>query len=557
MARGLLPLTVVLALVAVREASPRGSGTVHFPSVHFPELCFAVGGRLACAGPTSGQEGVTGGGPPHTRRRLLAPAATVARRARVQCVLRAETVSSGKGDSGEEDDFGALLREWGVEDARPVLEANGFTSVTRVREALEPDDLPELGLPLATRKLLARLLKHLADERRQQQDEAVKERVVNLLRELPKDGVAGTCEGVADDDTYNTNAAMTKTRWQPFHRVISDAIEAAAGNFELRAIEEVELDAPVNEEALNTSLVPVVDDDDDLPTNVPLSSGRGGRYEASRKRVLAPPPPIVAGQKQKRHFRYRSRDGDFFVKVVLTGEPVDNRCADEKEDAAGDLLSMFSGGGSAAAGPLDFGTDMNSLVSGLDFAAGGGPLLGSAAGGGGLILGVPDEVKRQLFGADEEQAGKLVYPHNLYQGEQVALSHLRGTGQMRMPAPILAGDLLDVESVANHMEARFSASDLVSGGFGVLEWVELRRDITPVVVSDVAQQLAKVSYTFPYSTFTPPPPIFTPPATLTPPSPSPSPEIPHSLLLTPCSLLLIPYSLLLTLCSYSLLIILY
>ncbi len=431
----LLSLPVVLALVAVRAASPQRSGTAQSPSL--PELCFAPGVRLAYPA-TSAPGGLAVGRTSHARCRAPAPAATVWRRAWVRCVLRAETLSLGKGDSDEDDAFGALLREWGVEDARPVLEANGFHSVTRVRDVLEPDDLPELGLPLATRKLLARLIKHLADEKRQQEDEAVKARVMGLLRDLPEDGLAGASEGVADDKgiadgkAYNADATMTKTRWQPFHRVISDTIEAEAGSFELRAIEEVELDAPVNEEARNTSLVPVVDDDDGLPKNVPLSSGRGGRYEAARKRVLAPPPPIVAGQKQKRHFRYRSREGDFFVKVVLTGEPVDKRCADEKEDAAGSILSMLSGGGSAAAGPLDFQADMDSLVSGLDLAAGGGPLRGSDAGGGGLILGVPDDIKLQLFGAEEEQAVKLVYPHNLYHGEQVALSQLRDVGQVCM-----------------------------------------------------------------------------------------------------------------------------
>ena len=35
-------------------------------------------------------------------------------------------------------------------------------------------------------------------------------------------------------------------------------------------------------------------------------------------------------------------------------------------------------------------------------------------------------------------------------------------------------------------------SDLFSGGYGVLEWVELKRDINPKIVSDVAQQLARV-----------------------------------------------------------------
>jgi len=79
---------------------------------------------------------------------------------------QARTKGSSARSQGASDDLGALLHTWRVEDARPALEANGFTSVQRMRDELEADDLPELGLSLATRKILARLLKHWADEKR-------------------------------------------------------------------------------------------------------------------------------------------------------------------------------------------------------------------------------------------------------------------------------------------------------------------------------------------------------------------------------------------------------
>ena len=51
---------------------------------------------------------------------------------------------------------------------------------------------------------------------------------------------------------------------------------------------------------------------------------------------------------------------------------------------------------------------------------------------------------------------------------------------------------MDPEYVKNHKDAGFALSELFSGGYGVLEWIELERHITPAVISDVAQQLARL-----------------------------------------------------------------
>lgn len=501
MARHCAFLLVLVAVASVREASPRPGSAWSFPVLeNNVQLCFGMPcARVAALQAVAGERCTHAPLMLQTPLARGLPAASSVPRLR-RCVLHAEPERAGGAGT---DDLGELLRTWGVTDARPVLESNGFTSVERVRDVLEADDLPELGLPLATRKILARLIKHLADEKKEEKEAALKQKVKNLLEETgagvtaddadeEAKAAAAAAQKMLDDmdGKYNSDARIGRRKWQPFHRAVTEAITASAGTFELRAIEEVELDAPVNEAALNTSLTPASDDDDNLPDTVPLSSGRGGRYEAARKRVLAPPPPLQPGQKQKRHFRYRSREGDFFVKVVLTGEPVDNRCADEKEDVAGDMLSMLMGGDLENTDTMDFGADLDSLVKGLDLQGASGAQFGE--GGTGLILDIPDDFKLQLFGAEEVTVKGLKYPHNLYESEQIALSKLRSTGQMRMPAPIVAGDLLNADFVSNHLEAGFPQSDLMSGGYGVLEWVELKRDINPLVVSDVAQQLARV-----------------------------------------------------------------
>jgi hypothetical protein len=229
-----------------------------------------------------------------------------------RCEMKVDPVTAGEPPG--DDSFGALLRTWGVEDARSVLESNGFTSVQRVRDVLEPDDLPELGLPLATRKILARLIKHFADQKREETDALLSQKVASLLNSGAGVGppnandeenrAAVAAAEKLQDALYNADAPRQQLRrWQPFHRVISETIASAAGSFELRGVEEIQLDAPVNTEALNTSLAPLEGDDGSEET-VPLSSGRGGRYEAVRKRVLAPPPVLTLLALRVQKYRY-------------------------------------------------------------------------------------------------------------------------------------------------------------------------------------------------------------------------------------------------------------
>jgi len=67
-----------------------------------------------------------------------------------------------------DDPLGVLLSKWGVTDARTVLEANGFDSPERIRDVLDIEDLSVLQLPLATNKLMSKLIQHLAEEKKKQ-----------------------------------------------------------------------------------------------------------------------------------------------------------------------------------------------------------------------------------------------------------------------------------------------------------------------------------------------------------------------------------------------------
>jgi hypothetical protein len=520
MTRDDVVLFVLVALALVGKASPQSAACV-LPCRHQSRPCFVSvvrggfaaqfgrrAGRSVAAGASCSVSPVLWGTPQRTPSgcKLLGRSLLIARTTpRSCCVLRAGPEANEADAAG--DDLGVLLRAWGVDDARLALEANGFTTVQRVRDVLEVDDLPELGLPLATRKILARLIKHLADGKRVEAEAELAKKVAGHLEtgstsnEFRDDEAGREAAAVAAaaakqkqkevDVLYNSEATKTRRRWEPFHRAVSEKMAAEAGNFQLRGIEEIELDAPINDEALDTSLMPRSEEDDELPDTVSLSSERGGgRFGTARRRMLAPPPPPEPGKKTKRHFRYRSREGDFFVKVVLTGEPTDDRCEQQKEDDAGNLMSMFMDG-NLEDGDFDLG-DLDKL-KGLDLGGDSGVVIGAGGAGGGLILDIPDSLKLDLFGEDKEARKGLKYPHNLYEGEQQSLGMLRRTGQMRAPAPIVAGDLLDPDYVANHrMDAGRPRSDLVSGGFGVLEWVELDRNLNPLVVSDVAQQLARV-----------------------------------------------------------------
>jgi hypothetical protein len=67
-----------------------------------------------------------------------------------------------------DDDLGVLLNKWGVTDARTALEANGFNNLERIRDVLDIEDLLVLKLPLATHKMMLKLIQHFAEEKKKQ-----------------------------------------------------------------------------------------------------------------------------------------------------------------------------------------------------------------------------------------------------------------------------------------------------------------------------------------------------------------------------------------------------
>ncbi|EKX41557.1 hypothetical protein GUITHDRAFT_141824 [Guillardia theta CCMP2712] len=178
-----------------------------------------------------------------------------------------------------------------------------------------------------------------------------------------------------EEEIYNRNIVPLKS----FTDKDSAAQGEKMGPVDLKEIEELELDTPVN--------LPQIQD---APT-VPTSQGRGGRFSSDRKKIEKKyyEPPLNA-KKARRHFRYKVRGGDLFVKVILTGKD--------------------SGAGSSAV-----------------------------------------EKKRP-------------YPFDYYEGEQIPV-----------PAPLVAGDLWDDEYIRNMRSVNKNVSELVSGGYGVLEWVEMKR----------------------------------------------------------------------------------
>mmetsp|Transcript_23541 Transcript_23541/g.76691 ORF Transcript_23541/g.76691 Transcript_23541/m.76691 type:complete len:267 (-) Transcript_23541:66-866(-) len=112
-----------------------------------------------------------------------------------------------------------------------------------------------------------------------------------------------------EEEIYNRNIGQNFRRYDPFHRAILEKVGEKMGPVDLKEIEELELDTPVN--------LPQIQD---APT-VPTSQGRGGRFSSDRKKIEKKyyEPPLNA-KKARRHFRYKVRGGDLFVKVILTGK---------------------------------------------------------------------------------------------------------------------------------------------------------------------------------------------------------------------------------------------
>ena len=118
--------------------------------------------------------------------------------------------------------------------------------------------------------------------------------------------------------------------------------------------------------------------------------------------------------------------GDMLKKFMMGGELGDLNNLDNQIARLSGSASADFGGGRRRTPLLDFSegadpSDLDSLVMSLDLQGSKGASGAGAGGGGGLILDIPDDLKLQLFGAEEETVKGLKYPHNLYEGEQVAL----------------------------------------------------------------------------------------------------------------------------------------
>jgi len=260
-----------------------------------------------------------------------------------------------------------------------------------------------------------------------------------------------------EEEIYNRNIGQNFRRYDPFHRAILEKVGEKMGPVDLKEIEELELDTPVN--------LPQIQD---APT-VPTSQGRGGRFSSDRKKIEKKyyEPPLNA-KKARRHFRYKVRGGDLFVKVILTGKDFQKsyRPSDGTEF---DFLSAGGGGNN---------NFMDSLIN-------------ESNEPGGLVLDIPKELQSIIAGAGSSAVEKKrPYPFDYYEGEQESLRDIRMFKSIPVPAPLVAGDLWDDEYIRNMRSVNKNVSELVSGGYGVLEWVEMKRSITPNLVGRVAEQLA-------------------------------------------------------------------
>uniref|UniRef100_A0A7S0EH96 protein-ribulosamine 3-kinase n=1 Tax=Hanusia phi TaxID=3032 RepID=A0A7S0EH96_9CRYP len=271
--------------------------------------------------------------------------------------------------------------------------------------------------------------------------------------------IAATAAKIAAEEAeiYNRNIGQSFRRYDPFHRAVLEKIGERMGPVDLKEIEELELDAPVN--------LPQIDEE---PT-VPLSQGRGGRFSSDRKKIQKKYyEPSLDAKKTRRHFRYKVRGGDLFVKVILTGKDFEKTY--RPSDANG--FDFLRNGGSANNNFMD-------------------SLMNEGTEPGGLVLEIPKELQSIITGTSNTGAGKKrPYPFDYYEGEQESLRAIRDFKSLPVPAPIVAGDLWDDDYIRNMRSAKKNVTDLVSGGYGVLEWVEMKRSITPYLVGRVAEQMA-------------------------------------------------------------------
>eukprot|EP00960_Hanusia_phi_P066667 766448-Hanusia_phi.AAC.7 len=275
--------------------------------------------------------------------------------------------------------------------------------------------------------------------------------------------IAATAAKIAAEEAeiYNRNIGQSFRRYDPFHRAVLEKIGERMGPVDLKEIEELELDAPVN--------LPQIDEE---PT-VPLSQGRGGRFSSDRKKIQKKYyEPSLDAKKTRRHFRYKVRGGDLFVKVILTGKDFEKTYR-PSSDANG--FDFLRNGGSANNNFMVHAPFLLILLNLKPFRQ--DSLMNEGTEPGGLVLEIPKELqsiiserrisfeyllKWSSAGTSNTGAGKKrPYPFDYYEGEQESLRAIRDFKSLPVPAPIVAGDLWDDDYIRNMRSAKKNVDILV------------------------------------------------------------------------------------------------
>eukprot|EP00293_Proteomonas_sulcata_P003583 CAMPEP_0184325904 /NCGR_PEP_ID=MMETSP1049-20130417/142282_1 /TAXON_ID=77928 /ORGANISM="Proteomonas sulcata, Strain CCMP704" /LENGTH=622 /DNA_ID=CAMNT_0026648069 /DNA_START=12 /DNA_END=1880 /DNA_ORIENTATION=- len=287
------------------------------------------------------------------------------------------------------------------------------------------------------------------------------------------------------NDLWNRNTG--KQGWEPFHRPISDKIEEKLGIIEIRGIEEVDIAISERRGLLQLS--------SNSTRTLNRTATQTLQRQSSARRKPEEDEDDEDVKTKTRYFKYRTKDGDLFVKVRLTDEEMDDRCEMDIQEAEGIQaeflaqqgidLAAFAGmpGMQDPGSPFDSSLDLS-----LDIAA---SIAGAEAGESGLILGIPDDLKKK-FGGEEDafNSESIPWPYRQFEGEIRSLQKIRESRTLWTPNGVVAGDLRDKEYVKAMRNQKGKSVELVAGGFGVEEWVEMTRHTTPYLVGQIGEKVA-------------------------------------------------------------------
>lgn len=305
-------------------------------------------------------------------------------------------------------------------------------------------------------------------------------------------------------DDYDQQAGQRR-RWDPFHSAINFKLEKAVGTFDIKNIEEVgeaDLRLRTNRtKAREEAEEAAADKKKNASATVTLMMSSGPRRTQS---MVIDEDERGGGGKERqrdkvRKFKYKTRDGggDLYVKVLFTGDKLDMRGNDEKEDDMGKRRDMerefgvIGGADSALMDMLGAGFDAASTDFDPRMAAALGKLSGPSQGGGsGLILDIPTGLSDKLGGGSSTKGPRMSYPHSMFYGEMESHKAIKATKTLLVPSPVCVGDLLDAEYVVQQRRLYGRDVELAGGGFAVAEWIDLRNRLDSSLTGTVGEMLA-------------------------------------------------------------------